>query len=260
MSGIATVVDCLAPIDLASLNAAAALQTRIDRKYVVTGELLPEIVPPDAMVLEIDGRRAVQYESLYFDTDDFVSYRSALHRRRRRFKIRTRRYGDDDVVLLEVKTKGLRGVTIKRRIALEGDARDRLEGDAALFVDDTLGRPGFASTVRPVMRTGYVRTTLFDARSDARITIDVGLRCAAPEREWRDLGPDVVVETKTRGPAASLDHALWQIGVRPVAMSKFAVAMATTHRDLPANKWARVIRHHFAGSASGSDQDLALSA
>jgi hypothetical protein len=68
----------LASISLAELNAAAALQERVDRKYVLTEERLAEMVDElgrSLAVLDIDGRRSFGYQSVYFDTETFESYR-----------------------------------------------------------------------------------------------------------------------------------------------------------------------------------------
>jgi hypothetical protein len=51
--------------------AAAELQTRIDRKYLVAPDAFVRLVADLAdshRVLEIDGRRTFRYESVYFDT------------------------------------------------------------------------------------------------------------------------------------------------------------------------------------------------
>ena len=73
---------------VAELTAAAELQTRVDRKYVLTraqaGTVLRDLAP-DTRVLEIDGTRAMAYESVYFDTRDLLSYRMAAHARRRSY-------------------------------------------------------------------------------------------------------------------------------------------------------------------------------
>ena len=93
----------LAPVTLDELNAAAALQTRRDRKYVLTpdelGRLLADL--PPARVLEIDGSRSFAYDSTYFDTPELDAYRLAATRRRRRFKVRTRTYVDTGSCFVE---------------------------------------------------------------------------------------------------------------------------------------------------------------
>ncbi|WP_210235346.1 VTC domain-containing protein, partial [Mesorhizobium sp. M00.F.Ca.ET.217.01.1.1] len=90
---------------LDELVAEASLQTRVDRKYVLDRERAEGVLAwlaPETRVLEIDGTRALAYESVYFDTPDLLSYRLAAHARRRRFKLRTRAYLDTDQAYLEM--------------------------------------------------------------------------------------------------------------------------------------------------------------
>jgi hypothetical protein len=35
------------------------------------------------------------------------------------------------------------------------------------------------------------------------------------------------------------------MGVRPISISKYCVAVALLHRDLAANRWNRTLRTHF---------------
>jgi hypothetical protein len=58
-------------IGLDELLLRAALQTRIDRKYVLDADRLPRLLAAldgIARVLDIDGRRWFGYLSTYFDT------------------------------------------------------------------------------------------------------------------------------------------------------------------------------------------------
>src|SRR6195952_4607158 len=87
----------LRPIALDDLVESADLQTRVDRKYFVpakTFRLLIAELGATFRVLEIDGQRTFDYESVYFDTPDLLTHRAHLQRRRRRFKSRTRTYLD----------------------------------------------------------------------------------------------------------------------------------------------------------------------
>ena len=75
------------PVSLDELNAAASLQTRIDRKYVVGEQQAADVLqslPGPVRVLETLGKRAFAYESVYFDTPALDSYFLAAHNRRRR--------------------------------------------------------------------------------------------------------------------------------------------------------------------------------
>ncbi|MBY8850335.1 hypothetical protein K7G98_18670 [Saccharothrix sp. MB29] len=79
----------LAPVGLAELIDRAALQTRVDRKYLVPVDALPRLLgglPADTRVLDVDGARTFHYESVYFDTPLLTSFHCAAYRRRRRFR------------------------------------------------------------------------------------------------------------------------------------------------------------------------------
>ncbi|MGX5679997.1 polyphosphate polymerase domain-containing protein [Schumannella luteola] len=241
----------LEPIGLDELVAEAALQTRVDRKYVLNRERAEGVLQwlaADTRVLEIDGTRSLAYESVYFDTPDLLSYRLAAHARRRRFKLRTRAYLDTERAYLEMKTRGSRSATVKERI--DYDIRDRAtlthEGrdyaDAAL---DGLGIDPSSLALVPTLTTRYERTTLFVPSSASRATIDTSL-------SWEDADggvlrrPDlVIVETKSGSRTSEVDRLLWANGHRPATVSKFGTGLAALHPDLPANKWARVLRRHF---------------
>ena len=117
MNNVIGIVNELEPISLNHLEATASLLTRRDRKYLVPLVSVEEMLSRTEMqVLEIDGSRIFRYESVYFDTPDLVSYRDAAHKRRRRFKVRTRSYLDSGICSLEVKTRERRGLTEKHRL------------------------------------------------------------------------------------------------------------------------------------------------
>src|SRR5207244_5693047 len=91
------------PISLDDLVESADLQVRMDRKYFVpaaTFRLLIGELGPEFKVLEIDGQRTFDYESVYFDTPELLTYRAHLKGRRRRFKVRTRTYLNSGLCML----------------------------------------------------------------------------------------------------------------------------------------------------------------
>jgi hypothetical protein len=55
----------------------------------------------------------------------------------------------------------------------------------------------------------------------------------------------VIIETKSGSRTSEVDRLLWSHGHRPATISKFGTGLAAMRHDLPSNKWARVIRHHF---------------
>lgn len=250
-------------VTLEELNTGAALLTRVDRKYVLPAADLPGVLDrlaadhPGTRVLTIDGRTAHGYRSVYFDTPDLVSFRTAAHPRRRRFKLRTRTYTDTGVSFLEFKATGARGTTVKSRLELTGaDAgagrADRLSPAAADWADLLLTQvtpdhaaPVHAADLAPVLWGTYDRTTFLLPDGAGRATVDTRLT-------WRGVGtgvlarPDmVIVETKSGSRPSGMDRLLWRYGHRPARISKFGTGMAALHPDLPHNRWNRVLTTYF---------------
>lgn len=236
----------LDPISLAELTEKAALQTRVDRKYMLpmTDALaLLSRVSPDTRALEIEGSRVFRYQSVYFDTDDLVCFRLTAHRRRRRFKIRTRTYLDSALCWLEVKTEGYRGGTVKSRLPYERQDEDSVT-PGRWFVESVLGEqasPHFA----PTLFTHYRRATLYQAAGNSRATIDIDLSWTDTDGRQLRLPDVAVVETKTGSAASPVDRLLWASGHRPTRISKYATGLAALRPDLPAAPWRRTLRRYF---------------
>ena len=259
-------------ISLDELNEKAAMQTRVDRKYIVDADyaasILAELPADEAAVLEIDGQREFAYDSVYSDTPDLVSYKASAIGSRNRVKVRTRSYLDSDLSFLEVKTEGAREFTVKERIPYSIENRDMLTAEGKEYVATALEQLTDASVddLEPVVRTGYRRTTVYLPQSeqnpvDSRLTIDTSLT-------WTPLsesvlmytadggeGPTkyqvgteytapgtVIIETKSGSAPSVADKYLWRAGIRPVKISKFATGMAALNPQLPANKWKRTIQ------------------
>ena len=247
------VLDGLPRIGLAELEERAALQTRVDRKYIVpVGEVdwLLETLAPDAVVLEINGIRQFTYESRYFDTPELSSYHRTAHRHRRRFKVRTRTYVDSGTCWLEVKVPGPRGSTVKYRVPHEPGLQDTVDTGRD-FVDEIFARHGVLAggraTLFATLRTEYLRCCLLLPATDSRVTVDTALRWNAGELELRLPGA-AIVETKTGSAASGADRQLWRRGHRPVALSKYATGLAALRSDLPAAPWQRLLRRHFTAA------------
>jgi VTC domain len=236
-------------VDLAQLLAVAALTTRVDQKYLVPTQLLPDLLgrlPDRLAVLSIDDRRLFDYESVYFDTECFELYHQHVQGRRKRYKARTRTYRDTGEVMLEVKLKGHRGETVKERLPYDAPGADELTGEGLAFlhsvVDEAYGLT--VPDLGPRLTTAYRRSTLADLELNSRVTIDLDLRwsdgetcCAAS-----DLA---LVETKSGSGVGPVDRVLGGMGIRPVRMSKYCIGVALLHPQMPANKWNRLLVRHF---------------
>ncbi len=235
------------PVSLDEVMAVAGLQTRLEKKYLLTPE---EFVAfsgelEDLSVLQIDGRRVFGYESAYFDSPDLELFRAHRQGRRQRYKVRTRTYLDSSESLFEIKLKGGRGETVKLRLPYEFEDRDRVTGVAQDFLEDALLEN---YEVRPPelvqsLTTRYSRATFVDVLDGARLTCDIDLACSADGDT--QPGPDLIlVESKSSGTGRA-DDVLATMGIRPVSVSKYCIGIALTNPQLPANKWNKMLRTKF---------------
>jgi hypothetical protein len=264
------ITGTLDPIALSEVLRVAELQTRVDRKYLLSADQVAGLAADlghRCHALRIEGRSLFGYESVYFDTADLMTFRAHQQGRRRRFKVRTRTYADSGDCLFEVKLKGHRGATVKERLAHPLEARDRLDDRAWSFVEAVLAdyEPDPHWHLGPVLHTWYRRATLVDPEEGARLTFDIELGFCGPDRAagGSDL---VIVESKSAGFGAA-DRALARRGIRPVSLSKYCVGIALTRPGVTANRWNRVLRREFGwspvdapyeavGEASASDESV----
>ena len=242
-------VGKLTGVDLATVQLSADLQTRFDRKYILDPTLLQDLIENlggGLAALEIDGARHFAYESVYFDTPLFDSYFGAAHGRRQRFKVRTRSYVDVGDCVLELKSAGGRGHTVKVRRPHQLTERFALDEDSRAFLAGHGLPAGVIPALRPTLTTSYFRMTLLGR--GFRCTVDTDLRCADTTGRERRLRGKVLVETKSSGHATDVDRALWRSGIRPLAVSKYATGLAALCPELPSNKWHRTLARHFDDS------------
>ncbi|QVQ51721.1 polyphosphate polymerase domain-containing protein [Spiractinospora alimapuensis] len=250
-------LDTLPGVGLEEINDRAGLQTRVDTKYLIApathAHLLSALAQrPEWACLAIDGQRHFRYGSTYFDTPSLLTYHQHRQGRRRRFKIRTRAYLDTGDCSFEVKLRGARESTVKRRMSYAMDDADRLTARAQEFVAEVLDAAYGVEVPEHLAaraRTEYRRHTLIDRAAGTRVTCDTALVCSSGDRRVA-AGPMVVVETKATKPGNPVDRLMRSLGAHPIRLSKYCVATAVLNPDVPANPWARVLREWFGPTAA----------
>lgn len=243
----------LEPVSLTALDAAASLQRRVDRKYLVTPEVWAAVLrdlPESPRILEMDGLRRFRYSSVYYDTPDLAAYRAAAHRRPRRFKVRTRRYVDTGGAAVEVKLRSRTGDTVKHRLWLPEDEvldpapRAALPARARQFVSAFPDVSDALPTLGATLTTTYDRTTLLTA--DARVTVDSHVTGTDQYGVAVGFTRTLIIETKSPSRAGDVDRALWRHGARPQKVSKYCTSLAALEPTLPSNRWSRTLRGHVS--------------
>ena len=246
-------VDGFEAVSLQEVEERAALQMRVDRKYIVSYETLEQLfsqLGDDYRALEIDGERLQQYGSVYFDTPELMGYKHHLQGRRKRFKCRTRLYGKS-ACFFDVKLKGRRGETVKSRLPLSALEHGSLTGQASAFLKRGLleeyGCAAPAGLV-PTLETSFKRLTLIHARRAERLTLDFGVTFSEVEsgERYRMRPGHVLIETKSGSQLGTVDRLLLALRARPVTMcSKYSLGVALANRALPTSPYRPLLRRYF---------------
>lgn len=246
-------VDGRSAISLADVVENAALQIRVDKKFLLTPQQFTAFtnrLGAEFSVMQIDGLRTFQYRSTYFDTPDFEQYVAHRQGRRRRYKVRSRTYVESKLCMFEIKTKGLRGSTVKHRREQPLADETVLSPQNMAFLKQVLTEEYGQDVPElvPALRNAYRRATLVDPVDGERVTCDVDLRYA--DATGQVDGPDmVIVETKSADGRGLSDEALAALNIRPVSMSKYCLGVATLNPELPANKWSRLLKRYWTPAA-----------
>jgi VTC domain len=256
----APLAEPLERIGLDEARAAAALDDRLDVKYLLARDELAELfgrLRATHRVLEIDGLRCFAYRTTYFDTADLITYREHVQGRRRRFKCRTREYADSGLRAFEVKLKQGYGRTVKHRTEFGEGPLDRLDAALLEFLQRHL-RDAHArelgAPLAPTLSMDFTRITLVDPERCERLTCDLQLRFRAPDGSGGALAGDAaIVESKSRHGAATADRELRALGVRPAAgCSKYCIGVGLTYPRVKRNAFLPLLRRYFETGGGGA--------
>jgi hypothetical protein len=259
-----------APISLPAVERRAGLASRSERKYIFdmgTFESLISALGTHYEILEIGDQRVFAYDSIYFDSPELIVYRHHVQGRRKRFKSRTRLYSESGPCYFELKCKGVRGRTVKRRFELPVEEHGLLTDEGLAFLHrelESYGAP-LPPSLRPGLRTHYRRLTLVNRMDTERLTFDFELAFSLQKDRHAIRPGRILLETKKgtgtagtngthgngygsrRAPRApDAGKVLVGLGVRPVqSCSKYCIGIALTHPDIHDNRFRRLIRNHF---------------
>ena len=218
------IVNRFEPITLADMGRAELME-RSDLKFAITFNDLLSLLPlltDDYRVLEIRDKRLFEYDTLYYDTADYLLYRMHHNGKMNRFKVRRRTYVDSDINFLEAKIKNNKGVTNKVRIKCERDVdfHDHLISE---FLFEHLNV--HCSGLVPSININYNRIALVNKSAIERVTIDLGLTYSVGGKKstYNNL---VIIEVKSDGKSNSLiKRLLRDTNKKPVSLSKYCVGM-----------------------------------
>jgi hypothetical protein len=160
------------PISLKEMDRVK-LMNRIDTKFAFDKNTLIQILPKlteNYFSLEIQGKRALTYESLYFDDAAFSLFHDHHNRRVNRYKFRIRNYVESNLFFFEIKHK-IKGRTDKHRIDTAGFHQQLTQSELNLI--DTHCHKTY--DLIPVLTNKFKRITLVHKTENERLTLDFNL-------------------------------------------------------------------------------------
>lgn len=179
-----------------TLNEDLLLFDRKDTKYLFLFEDLEKILnilKAHYYILTINGKNFSHYKTMYFDTKDYALYKAHHNGKLNRYKVRIRKYQDNNLVFLEVKFKSNKRRTIKKRILTE-DKKNFSEKDN-MFLHSAF--PYDPDQLFPSLKTSYLRLTLMNFNRLEKVTIDFNLKFRHLNNGRETKLPDIgIIEVK----------------------------------------------------------------
>ncbi|MEI6900218.1 MAG: polyphosphate polymerase domain-containing protein [Bacteroidota bacterium] len=234
------ILNSFEPITLAELDAVRLLD-RIDTKYIFNIDRLPEILKSlrfGYKILEIEMLRESSYQTIYFDTDQFLMYHQHQRGKLSRVKVRMRRYCDSGLSYFEIKHKTNAGRTIKRRVKnpefsmeIIGESKELLEKRTSLVTEQ----------LHPKLWVNYNRLTFASKDLMTRLTVDLGLTFSDGQNQ-KSFERLVIAELKQSNHEHSDFQSLMQMnGINDISISKYCLGITQLYDGVKKNNFKRKI-------------------
>ncbi|MEK0420620.1 MAG: hypothetical protein RLZZ161_471 [Bacteroidota bacterium] len=217
-------------LNLQVLNLRTDWEKRNDSKFLAHVSALDAVLQSlseEYLLLENQGSRVWHYTTEYWDTPDRNMFYEHHRDRAHRYKIRRRRYGQEDGFWLEVKEKTPDGRTLKHRLFNPAPA----ESEKFILTNS----PYISSELSPALSVDYDRLTFLHKTQPLKITVDTNLKAnnGSTSVSFTDLMILEIKSEKIQG--ASAAGLLKSFGLKPCSVSKYCIGMATLHPELKQN-------------------------
>jgi hypothetical protein len=236
MEKINDLLNTFKPITLKEMESVALLD-RLDTKFIYHIDRLPtflEKLSNRYNVLEINNIRASNYETMYFDTDNFYLFNQHHNGRRNRYKIRFRSYLDSNINFFEIKLKNNKNRTIKKRIKNESVEIVIKDGNKDFLIENVTIDP---DSLSPKLWVYYSRITLVNKCSKERLTIDIDLNFK--NNNLTSKYPYLVITELKQNRAVRSDFLslMRENHILPVSISKFCLGITSLEKNVKKNNF-----------------------
>ena len=228
------------PVSLAQLDSVE-LQNRIDAKYLLTTSQLISLlqaISSEQYILEIDGRRLFNYQTIYFDTPDFQFYRDHHNGCVNRVKVRSREYMESHLCFYEIKRKLYGTRTDKQRKRIEDIYHEVPDDDYALIQYKRLQN----KPIEKKLTNRFKRITLTNKKFTERITIDIEIEFNNGKQV---IGlPELVVVEVKQGKTDVFSptiQVLKSLHVHESSFSKYAIGVSMLEPEIKHNNFKPIL-------------------
>jgi len=241
-SELMTALQSFERVPLEELLEGAQMD-RIDRKFPFHISEVPKVLKGlegDYKIVKAAGSVISPYDSLYFDTADYLFYRKHHSGFLNRDKIRYRSYPRTHTTFLEVKRKSNKGRTAKSRI-LCSDLNFPLKSDRMEFLSENMKKIDPKSLI-PSVFIKYHRIAFIAEDGDERFSLDFNIRAKLDDKET-DFGSAVILEVKQDHKFTSpIIARLRELRMGEASMSKYCLALTMLKPSLKSNRFKMALR------------------
>lgn len=237
MNEIKSTISTFHAISLEETNAKAALLERIDSKYVFRLDMLSSVIDAcreDYDILEINGKRLLNYETTYFDTDQLYYFHAHHAGHGNRLKVRIRKYNDDGACYLEVKHKNNKGITQKTRTVYSEQ----------LHISTQLMAPHFVcqhhlikNNLEQTLLIRYIRITLVSKVSKERVTIDYNINFSNTESQVSMPEYTVAEVKQAKSGPSCFTQLMKSRNIREGGISKYCLGVIGLYQHAKTNRF-----------------------
>jgi hypothetical protein len=236
LSDVNMAISKLAPLNLKELDKVSLLN-RQDTKYTFHVKNLPEFLEDAKLlyrVLEIDGKRIFKYDTLYFDTPDFLLYKYHHNEKVNRLKIRFRKYVDSKLTYFEVKYKLFGTRTSKERMKVEDINQSLSDLNKNLIKNISFEKNDLVAK----LWVYYDRITLVNIDFTERVTIDINLSYKNGDitKPMENLAIAEIKQTK-RNVLTPFIQMMKKKRIPPLSISKYCLGVALTEPNIKSNNF-----------------------
>jgi len=194
---------------------------------------LLEQILPFYYILEVERKRLIAYQTLYFDTPDNQMYLHHHNGYRWRYKIRRRKYETAQNGFFEIKSKNNKQQTLKKRVEAPF-TKEGVSTEERTFLGQHT--PYGNEPLTPVLYNQFRRFTLINDEINERCTFDIQLQLHNGQQKTR-IDELVILEVKreNRYWPSVITTALKDLQIRQRGLSKYCMGRAILETDLKNN-------------------------